>query len=251
MSDILKEEKEIFENQIEAKEEGDMSFLDDEEFSAKIENSRLREEITLADARNRRIGYKASSENLADVDCTFLPKIEQIEKSLDSAHEQIRAQFLVLERLKYNFETHTKQIKVLESFIESQNTKNEKIHNEISSLKITVESIQTQTGIILQSIERVNSNFEKHIHDMEEYFLKAASEKHKEAVEKNLEIDRRHKDTTEQLENFQKVMKVGLWIAYSLGAIVIIAGAIHTIFAPESIAQSISSFIFKTFSSTP
>lgn len=222
--------------------EDEMGFLDDEEFSAKKENQRLKEEIKDADTHHRH-GYKVS-DRVNQPDCYILPKIEKIEKSLDSAHEQIRSHFLVLERLKYNFETHTKQIKVLESFIESQNTKNEKIHLEIASLKITVEAIQTQTGIILQTIERVNNNFERHIGDMEAYFLKSTAEENKKLKEKKEDVD-------VELDHYRKTMKIGLWFAYSLGALVVILGAFHAIFAPESITTSIASLIGKITSGAP
>lgn len=228
----------IINNNQEEANEDEMSFLDDVEFSAKNENQRLNAEIKSAES-HRRHGYMNQHE-----DCYILPKIEKIEKSLESAHEQIRSHFLVLERLKYNFETHTKQIKVLESFIESQNTKNEKIHHEIASLKITVEAIQTETGIILQTIERVNQNFERHIDDMEAYFLKSTAEENRKAKEKK-------EETEIELDHYLKGMKIGLWFAYSLGAIVVILGAIHAIFAPESLANSISGLIGKIMSGAP
>lgn len=205
----------------------------------------------------------------------LVPKIKQFETSLYSITDSIRRHDLDIEKLTYAIKSHEKQIIVLEKFIEQQNIKNEQIHFEIANLKISLESIQMQlnsimgfmerqnekneqvhndinglgskveviqqhTSNILLSIARIGDSFERHIDDADSFFLKESQRAAERAIAAEANTDK-------DLARHRVFMKIGYWIAGSLGAISFIALSVYSV-ATE---KSLPGFIIEAFKMIP
>ena len=195
----------------------------------------------------------------------LIPKIKYIEASLASINENLRRNELDIEKISYAIKSQEKQILVLDRFIEQQNIKNEQIYFEITNLKISLESIQGQLSAImnfmeqqnnknelthrdvnklggnieimqqqmasiLYNLERQGNNFDRHIDEMEEFFLKRTKD-NSEKAEKDI-------------ERYKFLVKIGYWIAGSLGAMSFIAMSLYSV-ATEKAFPVILMEIFK------
>jgi chromosome segregation ATPase len=195
----------------------------------------------------------------------LIPKIKYIESSLASINENLRRNEIDIEKITYAIKSHEKQILVLDRFIEQQSIKNEQLYFEITNLKLSLESIQgqlsnimnfmeqqnnknellhretvklssnievihQQMSTIIQSLERQGNNFEKHIDEMEAFFLRRNKE---------------NSDKSEQdIERYKFLVKIGYWIAGSLGALSFIAMSLYSV-ATEKAFPVILMEIFK------
>jgi hypothetical protein len=216
-----------------------VDFILDEEFSAKEQTGKLRNEF-FSDKLTR---------------LYTLPKLKQLENTLITFSESLRKNDIDIEKLSYAIRSHEKQILVLERFIEQQNIKNEQIHLEIANLKIALDSIQKQlssainfieqqavkndqvhsdittlrgnvdiiqqqTSSILLSIDRIGGNFERHIDEMDAMFLRKAKK----------ESEKSEKD----IEHYKLLVKIGYWIAGTLGAISFIALSVYSVVTEQT-----------------
>jgi uncharacterized protein len=229
-----------------------IDFILDEEYSAKDQTQKLRDEF-----------FNGKFNRLY-----VIPKLKNLEISIYGIGENLRKHDLDIEKIAYAIKTHEKQILVLERFIEQQNIKNEQIHFEIAKLKITLEAIeknlivilsfiegqgvkndqvhadivslkgsieimQTQTTAIVSSIERMGGNFDQHLSDIKAFFFKDA----KEATEK----------TERDMERYKLLIRIGYWIAGTLGALSFLILSIYSVLTD----RSLPSFLLEVFKMLP
>jgi len=224
-----------------------LDFILDEEYSSKDQNEKLRQEFF--DTKITRL--------------FILPKIKQIEDTIVIFSDTLKKTDLDVEKLTYAIKTHEKQILVLERFIEQQNVKNEQIHFEIASLKLTLESIQAQltsiinfierqtgqneqvhkdvntlkgnveiiqqqTSSILSGLNRIGDNFDKHIDETKSFFLEKTQQSYVDSKENTLQLK-------EDIEKYKFLIKIGYWIAGTLGAISFIILSIYTVLTGKTL----------------
>ena len=230
--------------EFEKKSQDILDYIFDENFFADEQNKKLREEFF----------------NTKITRLFLVPKVQKIEDSIRILIDDLRKNDISLEKLSYAIKTHEKQILVLERFIENQNIKNEQLHLEIASLKIVIESIQAQTtailgfieeqnsknsqvhldicelkasveniqgqsSSILNTIERISRKFDIHIDELERYFLNKAA----------TETDQSLKD----IKQYKFLIKIGYWIAGTLGTISFISLSIYSHLSGKSFTQFI------------
>jgi hypothetical protein len=127
--------------------------------------------------------------------------------------------------LKIVIESIQAQTTAILGFIEEQNSKNAQVHLDICELKASVENVQGQSSSILNTIDRINHKFDVHIDDLERYFInKAASE-----------TDQSLKD----IKQYKFLIRIGYWIAGTLGTISFISLSIYSHLSGKSFTQFI------------